>query len=261
MNTELKLMLFFTRNLPRVRGAGWVANRIKEIYNRKPRSCEKINVLGFEVALEPAECVDGALLFYPQLYDYNEMLFLKNNLNEGDVFLDAGANIGIYSLVASKLVGSSGSVVAVEADEYNANKLSENLRLNNIDNVDIVRVGLSDKVEHLVMHQNLNGNRGGNTLLGNGHEGPLVTCKPLNDVLVSHGVERLDGMKMDIEGFEEKVLKSFFQQSESSLWPKFIIIEINQHYKTSEEIDALLRLHGYDLALKLGLNMIYRLLK
>ena len=51
---ELRLYLALTRRLPRVKGAGYFANRIRALYNRKPRPAVRSNVLGFDMELEPA---------------------------------------------------------------------------------------------------------------------------------------------------------------------------------------------------------------
>src|SRR5687768_276637 len=105
MDNELKLWLQATRRLPRIRGSGRMAGLVQRVYNRKPRPRVRVPVLDFTMDLDPSECVDGALLFAPQLYDHREFQLLRSLVRPGDAFLDAGANIGIYSLVASELVG------------------------------------------------------------------------------------------------------------------------------------------------------------
>jgi FkbM family methyltransferase len=65
-------------------------------------------------------------------------------LQEGDVFVDVGANIGYHSLLGSKLVGSTGSVVAIEPVPDTFAMLLDNLRLNSCSNVRAVNVAVSD---------------------------------------------------------------------------------------------------------------------
>ncbi|MBS4022569.1 MAG: hypothetical protein KGZ79_09115 [Dethiobacter sp.] len=77
------------------------------------------DVLGFKMKLCEAEFVDYQLLYQPHLYDPLETGFLKSMLKPGDMFLDIGAYIGFYSLLAYAAVGDGGKVLAVEADPYN----------------------------------------------------------------------------------------------------------------------------------------------
>jgi FkbM family methyltransferase len=209
--------------------------------------------------LELAECVDGGLLFYPHLYDYHEMEFIRNNIGEGDCFVDAGANIGIYSLVASSCVGKTGSVIAIEADEYNATKLQNNLDANDVRNVSIAQVGLSDKREHLILGQNLTGNRGGHSFLTSSGEGAVVGCLPLLDLMESYSVKKIDGMKIDIEGFEFRVLSDFFKRASPVLYPRFLIVELNLAYanQDNKNLVGMLNSYGYNKSHHFGLNAIF----
>jgi hypothetical protein len=161
MDLELRLILKLTRNLPKIKGSGVLANIIKDFYNRKKRTPIFSYILDFQMKLDPAECVDGGILFYPQLYDYQEISFIRNRLTKGDIFLDIGANIGFYTLAASKIVGGDGRIISVEADPYNYEKLCENIALNKCQNIISCNVGVSDKKEQLRLGLSLNGNRGG----------------------------------------------------------------------------------------------------
>ena len=237
-----------------------MGNLLKSFYNRKPRNRIATDVHGFRLVLEPAECVEGELVFFPQLYERCEFSYLRSNIQQGDTFVDAGANVGIYSLIVSELVGDNGLVVAVEADPYNANKLNKNLQLNEIRNVHLVREGLSDRNEHLRLKKNLTGNRGGNSFVcaGDG-DGPVVSCTPFLDILKVQNVEKLAGLKIDIEGFEQKVLVKFFRDARRCLYPEFIIIEINPAFEQALTLHDLLTGSGYERVRELRLNSIYQL--
>jgi FkbM family methyltransferase len=264
MNFELGMILAITRRLPKVKGSGLLGNLLKKLYNRKPRSAEKSQVLGFNMLLDPNECVDGELLFYPELYDRMELEYIRSNLAKGECFIDAGANIGLYSLVASGVVGDSGQIIAIEADLYNADKLRMNLKLNSIDNITVVQKGLSDKQEELVMNINMDGNRGGNTLValdGIKQKGVSVDCDTLYSILIKLGIKKIGGMKMDIEGFEYRVLKTFYNNAPKEYYPRFLIIEINSGYaqQGSSDLHELITNTGYKFLMKTELNSIYSL--
>ena len=247
MDFELRFLLKFSRRLPAMRGSGKVAGVLTSFYNRKHRPEVQAEVFGAQMRLTPGEALDGQLLFCPQMYERLEMGLLRGFLRPGHVFLDAGSNIGFYSLTASQFVGPTGRVLAIEADRTNFARLSNNLKLNNSVNVTAKNVGLSDRAEVLRLGLNLSGNSGGHSFLATGDGGEMVTCKPLIDLLNEAGIERIDAAKFDIEGFEFKVLDAFFRaKPPQALIPHFIIIEQN-HLLREKAGDALalLRREGF----------------
>lgn len=247
MNCELRFLLSFTRRLPRIKGAGVFANALKKVYLRKDREEVQANVLGFKMRLDPAECVDGGLLFYPQLYDHHEIAFLKEGLGPGDVFLDVGAHIGLYTLVCSKIVGNRGTILSIEADPDNYEKLCIHLRINDIRNVKAINVGVSDKKQTLRLGINTTGNRGGSSFLSEGKEGIYVPCTTLLDILVENKIQKIAGAKFDIEGFEYRVLDAFLENAKFSLLPRFIITEFHPGWvnKSGGNTVELLSKKGY----------------
>ncbi|MBD1903541.1 FkbM family methyltransferase [Trichocoleus sp. DQ-A3] len=258
MDRELKLWLFFTRCLPKVRGAGVIANVVKKIYNRKSRNIVITDIFDFKMEVNPKECVDGGILFYPQLYDYKEIAFIKQNLPANSCFLDVGAHIGFYSLLASRLVGEKGKVVAIEADPYTYNKLLKNIWLNNTKNIQPLNVGISDQQEILKLGLNLTGNRGGNGFLFANSNSIDIQCYPLHEVLSQQGIKQIEGAKFDIEGFEFRVLTKFFAAAACELYPKFIIIEYNPDWieKAGGNAIELLQSKGYKIYRRSSYNYI-----
>jgi FkbM family methyltransferase len=245
--SELRFWLNITRRLPRMRGAGRISGMAERIYNRRKRSDATVDVLDFKMRLDPADSMERQLLFCPHLHDREEIGCLRENLKPGNVFLDAGANVGFYSLVAASVVGDAGKVISVEADPFNASRLSANVKLSGAKCVRVVNVGLSDKTETLRLGLNDAGNRSGNSFLNDGPNGVTVDCKPLTDVLLGEGVKKVDGAKFDIEGFEFKVLVKFFQDGKTELWPRFIIVEQNDFFENKGGGDTvkLLKQNGY----------------
>ena len=84
-------------------------------------------------------------LYFNGLSDYREMRFIQRYLRRGDTFLDVGANVGIYSLLAASLVGPTGAVHAFEPGALASERLDENIQLNRIETITVHRVGLSDQ--------------------------------------------------------------------------------------------------------------------
>lgn len=247
MDAELSMMLSITHRLPQIRGATRLATVFKNFYLRKKRSPVICNVLGLKMHVDPHECVDSWVLFYPQLYDCVEIGYLKKNLPQDGIFLDIGANIGFYSLIASRLA-PRGKVIAFEADPFNQQKLLANLSLNGTSNCIALNVGVSDRHETLSLGLNTSGNRGGNSFLQTDKTHSVeVECKPLYALLIEQKVSKITGAKFDIEGFEYRVIKQFFNDAPTSMHPQFIILEQYDEWVERSGGDAieLLKAYGY----------------
>src|SRR4030042_2530798 len=74
-------------------------------------------------------------LFVSGCYDPNEFYFLDKYLKDGMVFIDTGANIGLYSLFAAEKVGSDGKVISLEPSNREYIALQENISLNRMNNI------------------------------------------------------------------------------------------------------------------------------
>ena len=83
-------------------------------------------------------------IYFSGLPDYREMQFMVDYLRPGDVFIDAGANIGLYTLLALSVVRDTGYVHAFEPNPVVADMLRESLDLNACSNVTVHQVGLAD---------------------------------------------------------------------------------------------------------------------
>jgi hypothetical protein len=82
MDNELKMLLKITRNLPQIKGSGVLGNILLTFYNRKKRMPVIADTLNFRMKLDPGECVDGGILFHPQLYDFKGVRFFKSHLKK-----------------------------------------------------------------------------------------------------------------------------------------------------------------------------------
>lgn len=91
-------------------------------------------------------------LMYFGLYEQAETTLIAGSLRAGDVFLDIGANIGYYSLMASRLVGESGRVYAFEPIPENAHKILAAVQLNGIRNIYVNQSAVGESAGELVLH-------------------------------------------------------------------------------------------------------------
>jgi FkbM family methyltransferase len=258
IDPELAMWMAMTRRLPRVRGAGRILDLAKRIYTRKRRPPVVADVLGSRMILDPGEFVDRSLLFGPQFYDHFERQLVRERLHPGDVFVDVGAHIGLYSLVAAQALGPQGLVLAFEADPTNHARLVENLALNEVRNVRALHVGVADRAGTLSLGVNDWGNRGGNSFLLSRATSVEVHCDTLCSLIASQGVRVVAGMKLDVEGFEYKVLRRFFEEAPAEMHPRFMIVEHNPTLLHTAGGDALelLKRQGYVVDRAIELNYV-----
>lgn len=242
---EMRLYMGITRRLPKVFGVGAFANVLKRFYARRKRAPVVCEVHGAKMRLDPNDELDRELIFTPQLYDREMLDFLRANLKPGDSFLDAGAHVGGFTVVAAPLV-APGRVLAVDADPDVSGILTQNVEMNGFSNVVLANVGLSDKRETLRFYSGVEGQRGVATfIVGEGNrEMPL---RPLAEVAEERGFDRFTGIKMDIEGFEHRVLKRYLEDVPRERWPRFIIVERLPHLveKAGGDVVEMLKSKGY----------------
>ena len=227
---ELHCLRLFTRRLPRVRGADYVIRKAWNFYTRKKRPLVPTSCFGFKMILNPMDRGEEQLLLGCQLYNYREMGFMKEFLREGDAFLDLGAHIGMFTLVASRAVGQTGKVVSLEPNPQSYHRLCQHLEMNSIKNVIALNVAASDKEEICTMGLTQEDQAGTNSLLFNElrpQESPSTSIEsyPLADILRQCDISVIRGAKIDIEGYEYRVLKEFFSHTTKEFYPEFVIVE------------------------------------
>lgn len=131
--------------------------------------------------------------------------YIRMTLCDGDVFVDAGANIGFYTVAGSRLVGNKGAVVAIEMIPETFERLSAHVRLNACSNVRLVNAAISDRSgETVTAFLPGRGRHGKASIvsLDAESEGQMISVKTqtLDDILAGYSKVRL--MKMDLEGAE-----------------------------------------------------------
>jgi len=194
-------------------------------------------------------------LFMPQFCDPAERAYLVRHLSSDGVFVDIGANAGIYALTAARAYASGhgkGYVIAVEPNPVMQERLQRNLRLNQLEaHVKVAPIALaasSGEVAFAVNPDNLGES-------GCAQHGQLVPALSLLDLLAAHGVTRLDGIKIDVEGTEDDILLPFLAVASADLLPRFIIIEDStRRWKT--DLLAVLLQHGYIVVGRYKMNIV-----
>jgi len=136
--------------------------------------------------------------------------WLQRRLKPGDGFIDIGANVGVFSVLASQLVGDEGQVVAIEASPVFHHRLLQQSRLNGCRNIRAVNAAVSDSRETLTFVLASSHNMGANSIVP--YDGPAeatfeTEARPLPELLDSSEVANARVIKIDVEGAEGSVVR------------------------------------------------------
>ncbi len=161
-------------------------------------------------------------------WEPNLTRWIGDRLRPGDVFIDVGANIGYYSLLASSLVGDSGAVVAIEASPATYQGLVGNIGRNGVGNVRALNVAASDVYSLVRMYRAPANNIGSSSLFegdGFSDEGEIMAA-PLAELLTAEDIQRARIIKIDVEGFEVAVIRGLLPALVETRRDLEIIVEI-----------------------------------
>ena len=177
----------------------------------------------------PPEWRGIAKLVFAFREDYEpEIVYLDKILSAGQVFVDVGANFGIYTLPASKIVGGTGHVLAFEPSAQSFPLLAKNIALNGLTNVRAFPVALAQKSGRAWLHRgpnpSLNSLGKDPSWKGDGEE---IATESLDQALQQARIDRVDVIKMDVQGAEELVLRGAYNTLTSArpviifeIWPE-----------------------------------------
>lgn len=127
---------------------------------------------------------------------------------EGDTIIDCGAYVGQFSILASKIVGSEGKVISLEPDPFNFNKLADNIKLNQVENIIALNNGIWNEKCRLKFVQDDHASTIGKCIDENSIDEPIsVEVLTLDSLIQELDLKKVDFIKMDIEGAEIEAIK------------------------------------------------------
>ena len=192
-----------------------------------------------------ASATERGALFNPD-YNLEELDFLRAHTPTGGVFVDVGANVGTYALALARHVGASGKVIAIEPHPVTHARLAFNRAASGFTQVSLVAAAAGPADGELMIETDgdnlgashiVSGERAGNAI--------RVPSLRLQRILAEAAVSHVDALKIDVEGFEDRVLTGFFKDAPPALWPRAVVIE---HLSKNEWLDdciADMRARGY----------------
>src|SRR5262245_8760310 len=151
-------------------------------------------------------------LIYCNDYETSEREFLKYALKPGDIFVDVGANIGLFTVLAARYVGAGGAVYAFEPCAKTYQRLLANVELNGLTNVSCHQAALSDLSGRRDMKVSLDGfdacNSFSQPVFGELFGSELVDSITWDEFADEHFLTgRVAMMKIDVEGWETYVVE------------------------------------------------------
>jgi len=184
--------------LGRIKVLRWAYGTLFKLF--KPKS---VMVQGHRMWLDDRDTLQLAV---NQVYEPVETALLKDHLKPGQAFVDVGANIGYYTLLAARIVGPQGRVYAFEPDSANFKLLGKNTAANGYGNVTAVNKALSNKSGTARLYINPV-NRGDHRIYDSKDGRPSVE---IETVTLDRFFEKLDKkvhfIKMDVQGAEAAAL-------------------------------------------------------
>lgn len=150
--------------------------------------------------------------FFKGYYEKKITLLFEKFIKEGMTVFDVGANVGVHTLTMSRLVGDSGKVIAVEPHPLIANRLRDNVNLNNVKNVVIKELALSDSLGEMILYGMEDScPHHGVASFYKQHSEFLkeeisVSVLTLDAFVNQLNLERVDFLKIDTEGNDMRVL-------------------------------------------------------
>lgn len=161
----------------------------------------------YEMELSLDDWMERFAYFVGCFYEIDITATVLRLLGRGDCFIDVGANLGFVTLTASRIVGHSGNVFAFEPNSALADRLKQTLLVNKIDNVIINEHALGDEKGEAVL--DLSTHSGTATLRNIAVSGKKVKVHRGDDCINELAEDAWVLVKLDVEGYELRVLKGF----------------------------------------------------
>lgn len=157
----------------------------------------RAEIMGHVMYLDPVDSLH--ITRNNGVYEPLETSVVQGNVKPGDVVVDAGANIGYYTLLLARLVGPQGKVIAIEPDPDNFALLKKNVEANGYRNVTLIQKAISDGAGKVKLYRSIR-STAQHSLAASGENDPYVEVDlgRLDDLVP----DSINFMKIDVEGAE-----------------------------------------------------------
>jgi FkbM family methyltransferase len=229
------------RHSPWLDQMAWLWDRLRPLYERAVALFGR-NGLSRTINGTDRILISPRFRGVTETYETEVWNHLMAQVQPGNLVVDIGAFIGFYTIALAKRVGSSGKVIAFEPDPINFATLKTHVELNRVsDRVELIQAAVGDE-DGFVPFQT---GRASESHISQvpGNDTQMIRCVRLDTIFPNR---KLDILKIDVEGYEEEVLKgalNLLQDNRRS--PRAIYIEVHPYAwpgigASSESLIALL---------------------
>jgi FkbM family methyltransferase len=199
--------------------------------------------------------IEYGMLLNPR-YNGEDIDFLLAQAPAGSHFIDLGSNIGLYSLPMAKTAAPNGIVISIDANPMMGQTLEWSAAASKLDNVKVVSCAVSDRDGRADLMV-----RKDDVAIVHVKETPdgAVPVRTLASIVKEHGLTSIYGLKIDIEGHEDKALVPFLTAAPAELLPKRIVIEHPRPQEDYPGCAAAFKARGYQLKGRNQNNSFYEL--
>ena len=225
--------------------AGWAGQRVfgrlrwlERLCSTRTRDMVDVERFGLRWRLyRRGNVADARLLLRPDAFEPAEIGSIVSLASRpGFIFVDVGANCGFYSLRIAQAAGGAGRVIGIEPHPAMRRRLAFNASINPAFPVRILGCAVGDRARPGRLAE---GTRNlGQTQVSD--QGSIeIEIRTLSDIAAAENLEHIDAIKVDVEGFEDRVLDPFLREAPDALLPRLIVAE--HSWSSSWETDWLTR--------------------
>lgn len=247
---------FLRQRLRRVRFRG--KHRLLDALT--PRRGEvRISLFGAEFVLDLAEDVQRSIYFGS--FEPRETDIVAAHLRPGMTVVDVGAHVGYYTALAAERVGPAGRVIAIDPSPYVLARLRRMVASSGLRHVAVLPVALSDAEGEALLHLGLGARNHAPTLVAHGHtQTTPVKTRTLDALATELGLEQVDLLKLDVEGWEPQVLRGAARLLEAGRVGA-VLCEVNEPWvraagSSAAQLVATLREAGFVERARIGNGVV-----
>ncbi len=188
-------------------------SKIKSLTKIAPRKDHKVSFKNqfygrVCLSLNPIYYIENMIL-YRHYYDKKTQLYYKRLVRNGDIVFDIGANMGSMTIPLANHAGPTGRVFSFEPGPVLFKRLETNVMLNPRlkERIECVQLGLSNQKGSLFWREEMSTVNRGNAYLSNDKTGTRVDIIELDTFVMKRNIQKLDFMKIDVEGMELEVIQ------------------------------------------------------
>ncbi len=237
-----------------------ISSELTRTYAKLAGGAYDIEWQGLKLRIYPSENFDDKAIFRTGIHPEQKDLDFLEERYRGKVInaVDIGANIGTYSLFLWKISDRSSRLLCFEPTPDTFAKLKENLTFNQAENVVALEYAIGEEERAAFLYRSNKENFGENSLVPDCRdcEAMEIRLRPLAPFLQEHGFTFVDFLKIDVEGYEDRVLLPFLRTCSPDLLPKLVMLEDNRKKWQTDCLDYLTS-RGYQLERKIGANLYY----